>query len=466
MSISKESSIIIIGSGVFGLSTAYNLTNEGYKNITIYDKTDLYAISYLGGNTASADLNKVFRSFYGNEEHYHKLAIESRKIFEQWDKELQSPELDTEFVSKVSRLKIIDDSGLIRLNTEITDHELKNLDTFSKSGLRHTQFILDDEEDVARGKGSGWEHKLNLFDVGKYKGVLDSTSGILYASRACTYVQFILRKRGVRFITGGEQGQVKQIIQTDDGVVKGIETEDGVKHYADLTILAAGPWSAKLLPELTRLSEAQSGNVIHLKIPNVEGLQEKYSPKNFPILLWKVNPTDRSGIGIFPLTVPENIMKIIVMRPKFRNPTPVGNEGVHTPSIPLEDESRITKVVISKVKEFISEFFPDLISHGTKIFKTEVLWYTDAINNNFIIDYVPSRKNLVVVTGGSGHGFKFLPNLGKFVVRLLEGHDVDGYLPIFKWRDPETFEDINGIRDSDRILKQQEFATAEDLQLD
>jgi len=34
----KTDSIIIVGAGVFGLSTAYQLASEGYKNITVLDR--------------------------------------------------------------------------------------------------------------------------------------------------------------------------------------------------------------------------------------------------------------------------------------------------------------------------------------------------------------------------------------------------------------------------------------------
>ena len=45
-------------------------------------------------------------------------------------------------------------------------------------------------------------------------------------------------------------------------------------------------------------------------------------------------------------------------------------------------------------------------------------WYTDSIDNHFVADYVPGyNESLFVASGGSGHGFKFLPIMGQ--VRLL-----------------------------------------------
>ncbi|KAM5365285.1 hypothetical protein ACJZ2D_011068 [Fusarium nematophilum] len=48
-------------------------------------------------------------------------------------------------------------------------------------------------------------------------------------------------------------------------------------------------------------------------------------------------------------------------------------------------------------------------------------------------DQGSSVLGLMVATGGSGHGFKFLPNLGRYVVDRIEGkHSV--YLDLWKWR--------------------------------
>lgn len=34
----KESKVIIVGAGIFGLSTAYQLALEGYRNIMVLDR--------------------------------------------------------------------------------------------------------------------------------------------------------------------------------------------------------------------------------------------------------------------------------------------------------------------------------------------------------------------------------------------------------------------------------------------
>lgn len=68
---SPESRVIIVGSGVFGLSTALWLARGGYKNVTVFDRCDFEKNHYNpsdGCDGASADINKIFRATYGRKE--------------------------------------------------------------------------------------------------------------------------------------------------------------------------------------------------------------------------------------------------------------------------------------------------------------------------------------------------------------------------------------------------------------
>ena len=98
--------------------------------------------------------------------------------------------------------------------------------------------------------------------------------------------------------------------------------------------------------------------------------------------------------------------------------------------------------------------------------KSRLCWYTDSYDNHFVVDFVPGTKGLMVATGGSGHGFKFLPNLGRYVVDRIEGKsDVDGFLHHWRWRSRESHEKpYNNIMEgshSERALQNQ-VMTAED----
>ena len=71
--ISHDSKIIIVGAGVFGLSTTLWLARAGYKNINVFDRCafDVNHYNPLDGcDGASADINKIFRTGYGTEQEY------------------------------------------------------------------------------------------------------------------------------------------------------------------------------------------------------------------------------------------------------------------------------------------------------------------------------------------------------------------------------------------------------------
>lgn len=55
--ITKDSPIVIVGAGVFGLTSAIHLAERGYKNVKMLDKQDYIQSKYsydLGCDAASA----------------------------------------------------------------------------------------------------------------------------------------------------------------------------------------------------------------------------------------------------------------------------------------------------------------------------------------------------------------------------------------------------------------------------
>lgn len=67
---SKEASILIVGAGVFGLSTALELARQGYTNIKVLDRSAEIPSPYSAG----CDLNKIVRAEY-EDPFYTDLAL-------------------------------------------------------------------------------------------------------------------------------------------------------------------------------------------------------------------------------------------------------------------------------------------------------------------------------------------------------------------------------------------------------
>jgi sarcosine oxidase/L-pipecolate oxidase len=70
MRIPKNEPIAIIGGGAFGLSTAFELSNQGYKNVTVFEKDEEIPSRWSAAN----DLNKIMRAEY-EDDFYTELAV-------------------------------------------------------------------------------------------------------------------------------------------------------------------------------------------------------------------------------------------------------------------------------------------------------------------------------------------------------------------------------------------------------
>lgn len=70
MTLPKSEPIAIIGGGAFGLSTALELSRNGYTNITVFEKDEEIPSRWSAAN----DLNKIARAEY-EDDWYTNLAI-------------------------------------------------------------------------------------------------------------------------------------------------------------------------------------------------------------------------------------------------------------------------------------------------------------------------------------------------------------------------------------------------------
>ena len=68
---------IIIGGGIFGCSTAYNLANQGAKNIIVIEMGGICS----GGTSKSCAISRSHYTIESNVQH----AVESLKVFENFE---------------------------------------------------------------------------------------------------------------------------------------------------------------------------------------------------------------------------------------------------------------------------------------------------------------------------------------------------------------------------------------------
>ncbi|KAJ8130492.1 hypothetical protein O1611_g3140 [Lasiodiplodia mahajangana] len=473
MALHADSKILIIGSGVFGLSTALWLARSGYRRVTVLDMQDTGSSGYdpgAGITSASADINKIIRFSYGSEIEYQRLASQAAEIWEEWNQEIASlaeaKEEELPGVLRSGERKIWNKCGFLRMGagSEFGDVEVQTLKNMEKEGIRDTQFKSDDDADVERAVYSGWAHKLDVCErqkrFGVHKAVLDSSAGFAVAYKACAWAQYLARKAGVEFILHPIKGKVLDI-DTATAHRPIVRTADQMVHEADLVVVAGGGWTAGLLPEADGLIETTAGSVVTIQLPKDRlDLWDRFSPEKFPVITWGMY----EGKDIYSFPRDENgVIKIGFRKTKWANYGDVAEKRISVPKVVNLGDASIPIPALEGIKEYISLNLPELADLGLS--STWLCWYTDSIDNSFVVDFVPGRPRVAICTGGSGHGFKFLPILGREVVKILEGRGSETvYGQMWKWRASSTTEK-NGLEEGEegpRVLEKQQMAGRKD----
>jgi sarcosine oxidase/L-pipecolate oxidase len=194
---SDKFSYLIIGSGVFGTSTAYYLALQNPEaSIVVLDRSSQFPCPLA----ASHDFNKIIRADYGNS-FYCALALEARKSW-------KTDPLYSSFYRE---------SGLINLDdTGLGKRILKNYEHLNE----HPGACIITPNVVQESHGG-------LFADADFRGVDDifynPTSGWAEATAALRAVVESSIARGVNFISG----DVEKISFNDIGDCTGVECSDG-----------------------------------------------------------------------------------------------------------------------------------------------------------------------------------------------------------------------------------------------
>lgn len=176
-----------------------------------------------------------------------------------------------------------------------------------------------------------------------------------------------------------------------------VRVESGDEELFDAVIVTAGAWMGKLLHRLALPLSVERRQVVYLEIARSPG---NFQPDRFPIwidarTLYYGFPQDGvvGGIKLASHTAGRSV-----------DPDTDGRE-------PEAD-------VIAEAIEIARHRFPDVSDQA--VF-TQVCLYTNTANEDFIMDFVPDLPNVYLVSGCSGHGFKFTALLGKIAADRVTG---------------------------------------------
>ncbi|KAI5245640.1 fructosyl amino acid oxidase [Aureobasidium subglaciale] len=377
----KEGSIVVVGAGVFGLSTALELKRRGYGDITVLDR-HLPPVP----DGSSVDISRIVRPDYADE-FYARMGVEALEL---WQKEYPA------FFHR---------SGLLcaQSGREFGNAYLKEArENLERIGCKATLWSYTGEEATERYPGIHGDSSQTSGYCNLDAGWADAAGSIKHLASLCEIAD-------IKFLTG-ERGTVTELISADAAgrqTITGVRTADGEATAANTVILATGAWTPHLIGAGNRfLSTGQP--VGYMKLAPEEAAEMQGGPVMINL---------STGWFAFP---PTDDHTLKMARHGY------GFETTHT-----SDSTRYSAPSVASQCDYLPADAEQALRDGLALFlpkfrdrpfsKAKLCWYTDTPKGDFIVDYHPEYTNLFIATGGSGHAFKFLPILGSYVADNFEG---------------------------------------------
>lgn len=215
-----ESEILIVGAGIFGISTAYHLAKRSSNpaSITVLDR-----FPAPSQDAASTDINKIIRADYGSPL-YMELGLEA---IEAWKKD---PLFKNSGVYHQTGWIMMDEQG-----SDLAGRIGANFRDISGSDPLQPM-----SEDAVR---SDWGAVLKDADLSPFGSFFfNSLAGWADAGRALTIMANEVIRMGVRY----QVGEATRLVLGERGI-KGVETKSGDLYPADKVLLCTGAWTSQLM---------------------------------------------------------------------------------------------------------------------------------------------------------------------------------------------------------------------------
>ncbi|CAO3637440.1 unnamed protein product [Cunninghamella blakesleeana] len=413
--------VIIVGGGCFGLSTAYALSLKEEYEVVVFDRESIPA-----PDAASTDINKIVRYDYGSDTLYMKLMMEALPLWQQLNKERLEEGEDLVFHQ----------TGVLLMsqNGQYSDFERKSIKAIREAGYDHAIEELTTPESILQRFPqfeSAVRNGFNIAYLNKDGGWCNSAESVKHMYKKCL-------KQGVQFITGSDQGAFLSLKYLNNdistNVVEGIITKDGKVHLADKVVIAAGAWTPSIV-DCGNLLTATGQTVVHFQPTGqlLDGFQ-----KDCPVWCGDLSCTGFYG---FPANA-EGKMKIGIHNSGCIWPS---ENNISVPRTQVSHKGdTIPLVGLREMRKFLGAFIPETSSMD--ISYSRLCWYCDSIDGDFLISYHPTLSNVIVASGDSGHGMKFLPNIGFQIRNVIEGISTD-YTRAWDWRNLDLSDTkLDGLR--------------------
>jgi sarcosine oxidase/L-pipecolate oxidase len=380
----QEPTVLIVGAGTFGASTAYHLSKQ-YKDtsrITIIDRWDIN--SSLGEKQAAAiDTNRIIRTDY--ESHlYCNLANEAIHFWF-WSIAVQGHFHKTGWVVLDKK-----DGGF--------GDAIRR--TFCERGGDYTRDLeLEELDKYAVTKGIKSE---------RYgKGYFNREAGWCDAEKATQSFTKVALELGVKRVTGDVQ---ELLLGADQRSLAGVRLKDGRVVKADKIVLAAGAWTSSLMSPLEDILKIREQDRIERQITAVGRVSAYYTLNEGDTqgMIDEAIPVIVIGgeVDIIPPSQPNRTLKINDLKTEIINKvtTPSGH-SITVPSrrnqndVPEKLKRESEQVMHNAMPEWTRSRRPD---------RWRICYDAVTPTEDWLMCQHPHQQlaNLYLAVGGSFHSYK------------------------------------------------------------
>jgi len=320
---------------------------------------------------SSGGESRLTRAGYGRDAIYTRMAWDS---LPQW-----------QALSAVSGLPVFIDCGVLFFSHVRDDY-------FAGSIAVHRDLKLPIEE-MSRPQLA---KRFPMIDFsGVEVGLFEPGFGGLMARRSVqTLVDRFVRDGGT-YLQGAVQAPGATAASLDEVILA-----SGDRVRADQFVFAAGPWLPKLFPDV---------------------IGPRIRPTRQEVFFFAPPAGDRRFLpGAMPGWADFNAGDIFYGLPELEGRGVKFAHDAHGEVVdPDTQDRRPTAAALDEIIAFRDRRFPLL--RGAPLIETRVCQYENSSNGDFLMDFHPRLKNVVLVGGGSGHGFKHGPEVGRYAAGLLTG---------------------------------------------
>jgi glycine/D-amino acid oxidase-like deaminating enzyme len=357
--------IAIVGAGVFGAWTAHHLQRAGHR-VTLID-----AWGAAHSRASSGGESRLTRAAYGKDEIYTRMAMDS---LPQW-----------QALSAVSGLPIFVACGILFFFPTEETYVHDSIAAHRKFGLPTD--VLSQSEMARR-------FPMIDFD-GISIGLYEPGFGALMARRSVLTLVDRFVKAGGTFTKGFVQPPI-----AGEKRLQELRLSSGKRIAADRFVFAAGPWLPKLFPDV---------------------IGPRILPTRQEVFFFAPPAGDRQFLpGAMPGWADFNGGDIFYGFPDLESRGVKFAHDAHGVEVDPDTQSRRpTDAALAEIVAFRDKRFPLL--KGAPLTEARVCQYENSSNGDFLIDLHPAWPNVLLLGGGSGHGLKHGPEVGRYAAARLTG---------------------------------------------